>query len=169
MIVNLSSIFLQTITQAHVIPQPVKQSGLNPSGVPYSSQLNCPSEIIQTPFTSDVASYPSFDLIPDHTSSTNISSIYNLTMVQGDNNGFSTNLSLYNLTMAQGDNGFEALMQTTLHCNNEPPSSAPDNFPYDANLLSLVPSLLSNTDWYFPGECGVESMSHSRSCYNDLQ
>ena len=164
MIVNFGSTFLQTITQAHVIPRPSKNSGLNPSGVPYSSQLNRPSEIIQTPFTSDAASYP----IPDHTSFTNPSSIYNPTTVQGEDNGFSTDLSIYNSTMVQGDNnGFELLTQTAPHYDNEP-----DDFPYDANLganlPSLVPSSLSNTDWYFPGERGVESTSHGKSCYDGL-
>src|ERR1700761_3596969 len=67
MIVNCST-FLQTTIQAHVIPRPSKKSGLNPSGVPYSSQLNRPSEFIQTPDPSS-----------------NISSVYNSTTAQVNN------------------------------------------------------------------------------------
>ena len=138
MIVNCGT-FLQTTIQAHVIPRPSKKSGLNPSGVPYSSQLNRPSEFIQTP---DPPSNPSFDLIPNHMPSTNISSVYNS-------------------TTAQVNNSFEELSQTA-HYHNRPPSSSLDDLPFDNDLPSLFPSSSSNTDWEgwnFSGEPGVDSLS----------
>ena len=77
--------------QANNIPRPPRNSGLNPSGVPYDSQINRPSEIIQSPtFVSSTPSYPSFDSVPDlNINSTNSStaSVYNFSATQDDSVG----------------------------------------------------------------------------------
>ncbi|KAH9059420.1 hypothetical protein EDB83DRAFT_2520510 [Lactarius deliciosus] len=157
--------------KAHTIPRPPRNSGLNPSGIPYDSQLNRPSEFIP-PLSTDASSSlnptPATNLYnftdPDPTPnvfnvhnsmtdsvrndifSTNYSSVYNSTVDSVPDSTSSTDFSFVdNLTATQGGGDGAGASHTHVapYRNNWPSSSTTVNSLYDAGFPN--PASLVNT------------------------
>ncbi|KAH8987546.1 hypothetical protein EDB86DRAFT_2832244 [Lactarius hatsudake] len=143
------------IIQANGVARPARNSGLNPSGNPSGSQLNCPVEIIQIPpLTSNIASLPPVapvapdaasllpvvpdaaplsPVAPDAASLAPVTSdAAPLPLFDSHNSTSNANFThVYNFTAAQGDDGFG-------HHDSELSSNAMDYLrgSNNANILS---------------------------------
>ncbi|KAH9015039.1 hypothetical protein EDB83DRAFT_2529127 [Lactarius deliciosus] len=169
--------------KAHTIPRPPRNSGLNPSGIPYDSQLNRPSEFIP-PLSTDTSSSlnptPATNLYnftdPDPTPnvfnvhnsmtdsvrndifSTNYSSVYNSTVDSVPDSTSSTDFSFVdNLTATQGGGDGAGASHTHVapYRNNWPSSSTTVNSLYDAGFPN--PASLVNT-----GQSGLSLFDEPR-------
>ncbi|KAH8999660.1 hypothetical protein EDB86DRAFT_3075729 [Lactarius hatsudake] len=166
--------------KVHTIPRPPRNSGLNPSGIPYDSQLNRPSEFIPPPSTDTSSPNPTLatnlsynftdpdptpnvfnvhnsmaDSVHDDSLSTNYSSVYNSTVDSVPDSTSSTDFSLvdnFTATQGGGDGAGASYTHVAPYRNNRPSSSTMVNSLHDVS---------------FPNPASLVNAGHSGSSFFD--